>query len=114
LQDNIVVSGTSISGELSYTTGYTQFSSEPELQEGNYLVLHWSEPQTIVTSLKVGLVPSSIGMDLVECINDTDRNGVFRVTSPTQKFRMVQSDGINTLTTDFILSDLTLSPAGEG
>lgn len=64
----------------------------------------WSD----YTSVKVGLVPSAIGMDLVEIINDPDKNGVFRITSPSQKFKMVATDGENTTTRLLSLSGLTL------
>lgn len=63
--------------------------------------------------MKVGLVPSSIGMDLVEIINDDDHNGVFRITNKdTQKFHVVQTKGGQTKTQIFDLSGLTLEPAG--
>lgn len=79
------------------------------------MAFHWSDPQEGVTSLKVGIVPSAIGMDLVECIDDTDRNGVFKVTNPaTQKFVIKQSDGTYTKTDEYPLSGLTLSPEEQG
>jgi hypothetical protein len=84
------------------------------LQSGNYLALHWSDPEEGVTSLKVGLVPSAIDMDLVECIGDTDRNGVFRVTSTNQKFVIKQSDGETTRTDEYPLTGLTLTPEEQG
>ena len=71
--------------------------------------MHWSDPQEGVTSLKVGIVPSSIGADLVECISDTDRNGVFRVTNKsTQKIRIEQSNGTETHVQEITLEGLTL------
>ena len=43
LQQNVkIVEGTKVSGTLKYVTGYTGFSGDPELQSGNYLVLHAS------------------------------------------------------------------------
>lgn len=61
------------------------------------------------TSVKVGLVPSAIGMDLVEIINDPDKNGVFRVTSTSQKFKIESTsvDGVVN-TQEFDLSGLIL------
>ncbi len=91
-------------------TDYTGFSGDPELQEGNYLALNFvNNDFSQFTSVKVGLVPSSIGMDLVEIINDPDKNGVFRVTSTTQKFK-IQSTSVDGVinTQEFDLSGLVL------
>jgi len=61
--------------------------------DGYFLALKWSDPAQTVTSLKVGLVPSSTGMDLIECIDDTDRNGVFKITDPqNQVIKLIQSN----------------------
>lgn len=117
LQSNVSVANKTVEGSLNYVTDYTEFSSDPTLQSGNYLALKFSNFDTRATSIKVGLVPSAIGMDLVEIINDPDRNGVFRVTSTTQKFRVVTSDGTSSKTEDYSLTGLTLIPAnaqGEG
>lgn len=117
LQTNVSVANKTVEGSLNYVTDYTEFSSDPTLQSGNYLALKFSNFDARATSIKVGLVPSSIGMDLVEIINDPDRNGVFRVTSTTQKFRVVTSDGTSSKTEDYSLTGLTLIPAnaqGEG
>ena len=91
-------------------TDYTEFSGDPELQEGNYLALNFvNNDFSQFTSVKVGLVPSSIGMDLVEIINDPDKNGVFRVTSTSQKFK-IQSTSVDGVvnTQEFDLSGLVL------
>lgn len=40
LQENVVIGEDNITGTLKHITGYTGFSSKPEEQEGNYLVLH--------------------------------------------------------------------------
>lgn len=71
--------------------------------------MHWSDPAEGVTSLKVGIVPSSIGEDPVECIDDTDRNGVFRVTDiRNQKIKLIQSDGRHKNIQYYDLSGVTL------
>lgn len=115
LQSNVTVDGTAISGTLNYVTDYTQFSSQTELQSGNYLALKFSDIDPTATSVKVGLVPSAIGMDLVEIIDDPDKNGVFRITNKdTQKLHVVTSDGTNEKTQIFDLSGLTLEAQGEG
>ena len=109
LQTGVSISNNSASGTLNYVSDYEGFSSDTELQSGNYIALHWSDPDASITSLKVGVVPSSIGAELVECINDTDRNGVFRITNKnSQVIRLVQSDGENAHTQDISLTGLTL------
>lgn len=100
-----------ISGTLNYVTGYTGFSSETELQSGNYLALTFANNDfDKYSSIKVGLVPSAIGMDLVEIINDPDKNGVFRVTSNDQVFKIQATDIETGETTEksYSLSDLVL------
>ena len=53
-------------------------------------------------------------MDLVECIDDTDRNGVFKITNKNkQKLVIVQSGNGKSRTQNFDLSQLTLDD-GEG
>lgn len=54
-------------------------------------------------------------MEPQECLNDPDRNGVFRVTDPsTQVIKVIQSDGTNTFTQEISLSGITCEPEGEG
>lgn len=58
---------------------------------GNFLVVKFSNIDADATSVLVGLEPSE-GGGLVECIDDPDKNGVFKVTDKnTQKFKVVQS-----------------------
>lgn len=87
--------------------------SGPLAGDGYFLALKWSDPAQGITSLKVGLVPSSTGMDLVECIDDTDRDGVFKVTDKAnQKVVIVQNGGGKQHTQVFDLSELVLSSTG--
>ena len=59
------------------------------------------------TSVKVGMDPS-ISSGLVEVLNDPDKNGVFKVTNKdTQVFKVVATDGTNTIETVYDLSELT-------
>lgn len=54
-------------------------------------------------------------MEPQECLGDTDRNGVFRVTDPAnQVIKIIQSDGVNTLTQEISLVDVTCESQGEG
>ena len=58
--------------------------------------------------MKVGVQPSAIGMDLVECINDTDRNGLFMITPDlNQRFVIVQSNANGNTKQYFALDGLT-------
>ena len=109
LQDGINVGSDAITGTLKYVTGYTGFSSDPALQEGNFLAVNLANNDySNFTSVKIGLDPSQ-GSGLVEIIDDPDKNGVFRIASASQSFKIVSTsvDGIiNTQTFD--LSGLTL------
>ena len=78
------------------------------------MAVKFSDIDENATSLKVGIVPSSIGADLVEAINDPDQNAVFRVTNPsTQKVVFEISDGEHTKRQEYDLSGLTLVPASN-
>ena len=98
-------------------TGYTGFSEDPALQEGNYLAVNFADNDfTGLTSVKIGLRPTYRGgipydddSGLVEAINDPDKNGVFRITDEsTQILKIVTSNGESTNTQEFDLSGLTL------
>ena len=92
LQSNVEVSGKTISGTLNFIEGGLAETGWLA-GDGYFCALKWEDPAEGITSLKVGLVPSA-GSGLVECIDDTDRNGVFKVTpSLNQRFVMIQSDG---------------------
>ena len=96
-----------VTGSLQFVEGGLA-PSGPLAGDGYFLALKWSNPQETVTSLKVGIIPSQ-GSGLVECINDTDRNGVFKVTDKTsQDIVLIQRDGKNTNTQTLDLSGLTL------
>lgn len=109
LQDSIEVSSDAITGTLKYVTDYTEFSSDPALQEGNFLAVNLvNNDYSQFTSVKIGLDPSQ-GSGLVEIIDDPDKNGVFRIANTSQKFKIVSTsvDGIEN-TQVFDLSGLTL------
>ena len=89
--------------------------SGPLAGDGYFLALKWSNPAAGVTSLKVGLVPSATGMDLIECIDDTDRDGVFKITDPTtQVLKIIQSNSGHKHMQILKLTGLVLEPAAEG
>lgn len=113
-QSDVAVENGIISGTLAFIEGGLS-PDGPLSGDGYFLALKWSDPDAAATSLKVGLVPSASGMDLQECIDDTDRNGVFKITDPsTQVFKMVSSSEGHETTQVFKLTGLVLAEAGEG
>ena len=111
MQSNVEVSGNKISGELNFIEGGLS-PSGPLAGDGYFLALKWDDPDETATSLKVGLIPSASGMDLVECIDDTDRNGVFKVTNPeNQVFKMISSNEGHENVQTFSLKGLRLVDA---
>lgn len=91
LQSNITIDK---NGKISGTLNFIEGGLAPGVLDGDgyFLALHWTNPASGVTSLKVGLVPSSTGMQPVEAIDDTDRNGVFKISNTSQRLKFVQSD----------------------
>lgn len=112
MQTGITVTGNKITGTLKYIEGGLS-PAGPLAGSGNFLALHWSDPDTSkVDSLKVGLVPSASGMEPVECIDDPDRNGVFKISDKSQKFVIIQSGTGHINQQTFDLSGLTLEDDG--
>lgn len=103
----MTVANGKVTGSLQFIEGGLA-PSGPLAGDGYFLALKWGNPQETVTSLKVGIIPSQ-GSGLVEAIDDTDRNGVFKVTDKTsQDIVIIQRDGKNTNTQTLDLSGLTL------
>ena len=103
LQDDVSVSKNAITGTLFYTDEGTLAH---DWGAGYFIVLHFADWDQTVTSVKVGLGPSS-GTGLVEVINDPDHNGVFKITDKDkQVFQVVVTDGTKTTTQSFDLSGL--------
>ena len=98
-QSGVTVDGDTISGTLLFMEGGLS-PDGPLAGDGYFAALKWSDPEAGVTSLKVGLIPSASGMEPVECISDTDRNGVFKISSNSQSLKLIQSkDGHKTTQT---------------
>ena len=103
-----------VSGTLKFIEGGLS-PSGALAGDGYFLALKWSNPVSGVTSLKVGLVPSATGMDLQECIDDTDRDGVFKITDPTtQVIKIIQSNADHKHMQILKLTGLVLEPEAEG
>lgn len=108
MQSNVAVNATTnkITGTL---TKLTSGQLVTDWGEGYFLALKWSNPDAHADKLYVGLNPSE-GSGLIECIDDPDRNGVFKITDPnTQKF-IIKSvgAGYGTKKQEFDLSGLVL------
>lgn len=88
-----------------------------KMTESNAITDHWGEGYFIALqftssnwsqydSVKVGLNPSE-SSGLVEILDDPDKNGVFKITSPSQQtFKIVAKKGTQTVEKEYDLSDL--------
>lgn len=106
-QEDVAVTGNKVTGTLSFIEGGLS-PAGPLAGDGYFLALKWSDPDAAATSLKVGLVPSASGMDPVECIDDLDRNGVFKITSTSQKLKIITSNATKKTVQNLDLSGLIL------
>jgi len=114
MQEDITVSDGKITGTLKFIEG-GPCETGPLAGDGYFLALKWSSLDTNTTSLKVGLQPSASGMGLIECFDDSDRNGVFKVTPELEQlFVIVQSDGAHKTTQYFDLTTLTFEEPAVG
>lgn len=105
MQDAVQVVGDSIIGKLKFIEGGIA-QSGPLAGDGNFLALQFGDIDPAATSVRCGLDPSQ-GTGLVEIIDDPDKNGVWKITdADTQKFKVVTTDGTNTVTQTFDLSAL--------
>ena len=114
LQSDVTVTGDKITGTLKYIEGGLDPSGTgPLAGSGNFLALKWSggDMASKDTELWVGLEPSE-GSGMVECLSDTDHNGVFKITDKNaQKVKFIQTDGTHSNVQYFDLSGLTLQDA---
>lgn len=102
LQTNIAIANGAITGTLKFVdTG----SLPTTWGEGNFLALKFTNNDTKVTSIKVGMEPS-VSSGLVEL--DEDMNAVMKVTNKnTQKFVVEAISGATTQRYVYDLSGLT-------
>lgn len=108
LQENVSVSNGVISGTLHYVTGYTGFSGNAELQEGNYVALKFSGAADRV---RVKMDPSYAGGNWTTL--DPDRINIFRVHDNAQKILVEQKVGTEITTSEYSLN-FELEPAVNG
>ena len=105
LQSDVNFVGDNIQGTLKYVTGYTGFSGDPDLQEGNFLAFK------VAPSLGDGATYT------VEVVNshsspvtlDRDMNAVIRIESnSTQSLKIVGTVGEKTVERIYSFAGLTL------
>ena len=84
LQENVYVNENSVQGILNYVTGYTQYSDNPELQEGHYLALKFEASDGATVKIQtIG------GVDDTRIVTlDQDMNAVIYVKSTKEKLRV--------------------------
>ena len=108
MQTGVSIANGAITGTLKYLDSGDLVTT---WGTGNFLALKFSaDDWSDYTSVKVGLDPSQ-SSGLVEILNDPDKNGAFKVTNTTQKFKIVATNGTETKTTIYDLSGLTLQGA---
>ena len=105
MQDNVAVADGKITGTLNELTSGALVDT---WGAGHFLALKFTDLDPAATSVKVGLDPSQ-GSGLVEIIDDPDKNGAFKITATTQKFKVVTTVGTDTKTQVFDLSELVLA-----
>lgn len=112
-QSDIAVSDGEVTGELKFIEGGLA-PSGPLAGDGYFIALKFSNFAEGLTyeNVKVGLVPSSTGMDLQTL--DSDKDAVFKITDKdNQKVKIVQADSAGHKNIQYVgLSGLTLEDAG--
>ena len=109
LQSNVAVGDSEITGTLHYVTGYTQFSSEPTEQEGNYLALKFEADEGATTTVEiVGGTKGAVTLD-----EDMNWVGLIKSNS-TQSIKVVTTKDGQSTTKEYGLTGLTLEPESDG
>ena len=104
LQEDIDFGEDGITGTLKYVTGYTGYSGSAELQEGNFLALHFEAAGA--DTITVEVVGGHFGPQLL----NPDGLVVARIESTEQSIRAVADFGDEgIIIKEWALDDLTLS-----
>lgn len=99
LQTGVTIGADSITGTLKYVTDYTGFSSDPAMQEGNYIVIHCEVNDS--TPITVEVVGGTSGPRQL----DEDGIIVLRIADKdTQTIRVISGD----ITRTYGLTGLTV------
>lgn len=110
MQEDVTVVGNKISGILKFIEGGLSPSGTLS-GDGYFLALKWNNPDVRATSLLVGLDPS-MGSGMQEAIDDTDRNGVFKIADPNgQVIKFISSNDTQKTIQKFDLSGLEFEQA---
>ena len=108
MQSGVKVVDDAITGELEFIEGGLA-QSGPLAGDGYFLALKFvADSWSDYTSVKVSLYPSASNMDPVEVITDPDKNGVFKISSTDQKFRITATKGVSSITKEYSLKGLVL------
>ena len=104
LQTGVSFGRNSVTGTLKYVDDYTQFSSDPELQKGNYIAFH-AQANVDGATITAKITKTST--------LDADGIGVFRVgDKDSQTLTVVaKKEGYEDVTKVFSLSGLTVESA---
>lgn len=100
LQSDVVIGEDSISGTLNFVDDYTGFSSDPEMQSGNYLVIHCtvSDEEPITVEVVGGTSgPKQLDADGIIVLRIADKD--------TQSIQVISGD----ITKNYSLTDLVLN-----
>ena len=109
MQSDVAVGTDAISGTLNFIEGGLA-QSGPLAGDGHFLALKFSTSDwNDFDKVEVGLDPSQ-GTGLVDVKPDPDKNGVFKVTSTSQKFVVKTTKGTDVVTKEYSLAGLVLAP----
>ena len=103
LQTGVVIDESGISGTLHHVTGYTEFSSLPGEQSGNYLAIKVADSGADSTTVEV------VGGTKGPVTLDADRNIVLLIKNKDlQSIKIVNTKDGETETKTYTLTGLTL------
>lgn len=103
LQSDIVIGESDISGTLHYVAGYTEFSSLPDEQSGNYLAIRVADSGADTTTVEI------VGGTKGPVTLDADRNIVLLIKDKDlQSIKIVNTKDGETEQKTYTLSGLTL------
>lgn len=106
MQTGVTVSGNKIKGTLKWLDGDNAITDV--WGDGNFLAFKLTaDDWDKYTSVKVGLEPSA-GTGLVEIKDDDTHDGICKIANKQQKFVIVATNNIETITQKFTLTGLTL------
>lgn len=109
LQDNIVVGEDSITGTLEYVTGFEDYSDNPLLQEGNFIVLNVDTDTEEDYTITVQVEGSTLEPIVITQDSDPEEHiMVFRISDPEEETVKVifVIDGEDPVIKEYTLSDL--------